>query len=162
MNANPLRPIRFWLALFIFGLVVSSVTAFPLEWELNLLHATVTHPLSPLPQLWPELVAWITLVRTGLVETNARYPFLAYGTDWLAFAHLLIALAFIGPWRDPVKNIWVIEFGLLACVLVIPLALIAGTVRGIPFFWQLIDCSFGVFGFIPLWQARNLTLRFAP
>lgn len=162
MNTLPLNRIRLWLAFFIFGLVVSGVTAFPLEWELNLLHAIVTHPDSPLPQLWPELVAWITLVRNGLVEAYTRYPFLAYGTDWLAFAHLVIAVAFIGPWRDPVKNIWVIEFGLVACVLVIPLALIAGAVRGIPFFWQLIDCSFGLIGFIPLWQARNPTLSFAP
>ncbi|MBL8046224.1 MAG: hypothetical protein JNL09_06770, partial [Anaerolineales bacterium] len=130
MNAITLRRIRFWLTLVIIGLVVSGVTAFPLEWGLNLLHATVTHPVSPLPQLWPEMVAWIAQVRTGLVETYARYPFLAYGTDWLAFAHLVIAIAFIGPWRDPVKNIWVIEFGLITCVLVIPLTLIAGTVRG--------------------------------
>jgi hypothetical protein len=23
--------------------------------------------------------------------------------------------------------------------------------RGIPFWWRLIDCSFGIFGTIPLW-----------
>jgi hypothetical protein len=33
---------------------------------------------------------------------------------------------------------------------VIPLALIAGHVRQIPVGWRLIDCSFGVFGAIPL------------
>jgi len=33
---------------------------------------------------------------------------------------------------------------------VIPLALIAGAIRGIPLGWQLIDMSFGVFGIIPL------------
>jgi len=37
------------------------------------------------------------------------YPFIAYGTDWLAFAHFVIAIAFIGPWRDPVRNVWVVE-----------------------------------------------------
>jgi hypothetical protein len=31
------------------------------------------------------------------------------------------------------------------------LALIAGPVRGIPFYWRMIDCSFGIFGTIPLW-----------
>jgi hypothetical protein len=76
---------------------------------------------------------------------------MAYGTDWLAFAHLVIAVAFIGPLRDPVRNIWVIEFGLIACVAVFPLAFIAGSVRGIPFYWQLIDCSFGVGGGALLW-----------
>jgi len=49
-----------------------------------------------------------------------------------------------------VRNKWVITFGLIACAGVIPLALIAGQVRGIPFAWRLIDCSFGVVGGIPL------------
>ncbi len=40
---------------------------------------------------------------------------------------------------------------MISCVLVIPYALICGGVRSIPFYWRLIDCSFGVFGFIPLW-----------
>jgi hypothetical protein len=80
---------------------------------------------------------------------------MAYGTDWLAFAHFVIAIAFIGPWRDPVKNVWVIEFGMIACVLVIPFALVMGQIRGIPLGWRLIDCSFGVVGFVPLWFVRR-------
>jgi hypothetical protein len=83
-------------------------------------------------------------------EVDRTYPFLLYGYDWLAFAHFVLAILFIGPFRDPVKNIWVIEFGLIACVLVIPLALIAGHFRGIPVGWRLLDCSFGLLGFIPL------------
>ena len=94
----------------------------------------------------------------GLETTGREYPFLAYGTDWLAFAHLVIAVAFWGPLRDPVRNIWVVEFGMIACLLVIPLALICGPIRGIPFCWQLIDCSFGVFGLIPLAIVRRLIL----
>jgi hypothetical protein len=94
---------------------------------------------------------WIATVREGLRETYARYPFVAYGTDWLAFAHLVLAVLFVGPWRDPVKNRWVIEFGLFACAAVIPLALICGPLRGIPVYWRLIDCSFGVVGAVPLW-----------
>jgi len=35
---------------------------------------------------------------------------------------------------------------------------ICGTIRGIPPFWQLIDCSFGGFGLIPLAIVRKLTL----
>ena len=31
--------------------------------------------------------------------------------------------------------------------MIFPLAFIAGPIRGITFYWQLIDCSFGVFGF---------------
>ena len=75
---------------------------------------------------------------------------MAYGTDWLAFAHLVIAVAFIGPLLDPVRNRWVITFGMIACVMVLPLALICGPIRGIPLYWQLIECSLGVFGIIPL------------
>jgi hypothetical protein len=86
---------------------------------------------------------------------SQKYPFIFYGTDWLAFAHVVIAVAFWGPLRDPIKNIWVVEFGMIACVMVIPLAMIFGPIRGIPFFWRLADCSFGVFGIIPLWLVRN-------
>lgn len=82
-------------------------------------------------------------------------PWLSYGTDWLAFAHLVIALVFVGPLRDPVKNIWVIHFGMIACIGVFPLAFIAGSIRGIPFFWQWVDCSFGVIGFVPLYLCHK-------
>src|SRR5437870_13113633 len=76
-------------------------------------------------------------------------------SDLLAFGHFVIAIAFIGPLRNPVKNIWVVEFGMIACVLVVPFALVMGGVRGIPFGWRLVDCSFGVFGIIPLWFCRQ-------
>lgn len=40
---------------------------------------------------------------------------------------------------------------MIACAGIIPLALICGAIRGIPFYWRLIDCAFGVFGIIPLY-----------
>lgn len=147
-RTTTLRWIRAWLIFFIVALVVSGITAFPLETELrwgsDLLRAT------PIPQLAPEFMAWIDRIRDALIATNDDYPFLAYGTDWLAFAHLVIAIAFIGPLRDPVRNIWIIQWGIICCVAVIPLAFIAGSVRGIPVGWMLIDMSFGVVGIIPL------------
>ena len=96
-------------------------------------------------------------MRNGLLETDAKYPFLAYGTDWLAFGHLVIATAFWGPFKNPVRNIWVLEWAMIACVGVFPLALICGPLRGIPFAWRLIDCSFGVVGIGPLWVCRKWT-----
>jgi hypothetical protein len=105
--------------------------------------------------MFPNLAAWISKVHIGLVETNRAHPFLAYGTDWLAFAHVILAILFIGPLRDPVKNIWVIEFGIIACILVVPTAMICGHIRDIPFFWRLIDSSFGVIGLIPLLIVRK-------
>lgn len=154
-EAESLRRIRFWLAAFIVGLVVSGLTAFPLATELRWLagwvHADGVRPLAQ----WSGLLQWIEQVSAALSVTDARYPFLAYGTDWLAFAHLTIAVAFIGPFVDPLQNKWVITFGLIACAGVVPLALIAGQVRGIPMGWRLIDCSFGVIGSVPLLVCRR-------
>ena len=134
--------IRFYLVLVILGLIVSGATAIPLETELRLAARFVDHP-------------WIIKVRDGLIDTYAKYPFMGYGTDWLAFGHFVIAIAFIGPWRDPVKNIWVVEFGMIACVLVVPYAFIMGGVREIPWGWRFIDASFGFIGFLPLWLCRR-------
>jgi hypothetical protein len=138
------KGIRRWIIFFMICLVLSGLTAFPLETELGLL-----------VRMWPvsrngDLYAWVLKVYQGLVDVNGRYPFMAYGYDWLAFAHLVIAAAFIGPLRDPVRNKWIIEFGMIACILVIPLAFIAGEIRGIPLYWRLIDCSFGIAGLLPL------------
>lgn len=148
-NALTLRKqIKAWIIFFIIGLILSGITAFPLETE-----------LAWVCSWWPEqssrLYYWLSKCYEAIKDTNAKYPFMAYGYDWLAFAHIVIAIAFVGPLRDPVKNIWIIEFGCIACIAVIPLALIAGPIRNIPLYWRLIDCSFGVFGIIPLLICRR-------
>jgi len=148
------RKIRIWLVLFLIGLVLSGATAFPLEHEVRWLHALLDG--SPAPRV---LIDWIARVDQGITDTNDKYPFIMYGTDWLAFAHLVIAVAFWGPYRDPVRNIWVIEFGMIACAGIVPLALFAGPVRGIPGWWTVIDISFGVFGVIPLLIVYRLIRR---
>lgn len=134
--------IRRWLIFFMIALFLSGLTAIPAEAELSFLCR-----LFPLRTAMGE---WLDRVYTGVHQTNINYPFIAYGYDWLAFAHFVLAILFIGPYRDPVRNKWVIEFGMIACVLIIPFALIAGQSRGIPLEWRLIDCSFGVAGLIPL------------
>jgi hypothetical protein len=135
--------IRRWIMFFIVALVISGLTAFALETELAWLNRLLeNHPSA--------LYFWIHQVYVALRETNQRYPFLAYGYDWLAFAHLVIAVAFVGVRRDPVRNQWIIQFGRIACCMIFPLAFIAGSIRGIPFAWQLIDCSFGIIGLVPL------------
>jgi hypothetical protein len=91
--------------------------------------------------------------------THEQFPFLGYGTDWLAFAHLVIALLFIGPLRDPVKNVWIIQWGMISCISVFPLVLIAGHIREIPFYWQMIDCSLGMLGFILLFSCYKRIVR---
>lgn len=154
--AARLRRIRLWIAIFIVGLVLSGLTAFPLQHELDLLAR-----MSGVTDATPNdgsLRGWIGFVHAGLRETYQKYPFIAYGTDWLGFAHLILAALFVGPYRDPVRNKFIIEFGLFACAAILPLALIAGPIRGIPFRWQMIDCSFAVGGAIPLWIARRHTI----
>jgi len=150
-----LRRIRLLVMAFIIGLVLSGVTAFPLEWELNLLAHWLGAPPNALPQNYSGLLFWIVTVRNGLRQTNADFPFMAYGTEWLAFGHLVIATAFIGPLREPVRNKWIVDWGLIACAGVLPLALICGPLRGIPFYWRVIDCSFGIIGAIPLLMIRK-------
>ena len=152
---------RFRLSLVIFmtALVVSGLTAFPLRWELDVLCGTLG--VSPNPDLSTVsgLTWWVAFVRQGLRESFGAYPFLAYGTDWLAFAHITIAVYFIGPLMKPTSNTWVLVAGMISCGLVIPLALIAGPIRGIPFYWRLIDCSFGVFGVLPLAYCYSLSRK---
>lgn len=138
-----------WCILFIIaGLAISGITAFPLESELSYFN----HHLGSFPSI---LQPWLHTVYHSLSQTNLQYPYLSYGTDWLAFAHLMLAILFVGPLLNPVKNIWVIQFGLIACLLILPLAFIAGHIRHIPFFWQLVDCSFGVVSAVPLSIAYN-------
>lgn len=144
------KQIKIRLGLFILLLVLSGITAFPIQWELNQVYDFMKDfPANN------ELSLWYFKIHEAVSQTNKQYAFLAYGTDWLAFAHIVIAVAFIGPYRDPVRNIWVIDFGIIACLMIFPLAFICGSIRGIPFFWQLIDCSFGFFGFIMLLWIRK-------
>ena len=152
-QGRALRRIRGLVALFIVGLVVSGVTAIPLESEVTwLARATGAHQLvdAPASTAAPAWAVWLCRVEKALHEMNLEHPFINYGGDWLAF---------VGAWRDPVRNRWLFDFGLLACALVIPYALVFGGLRGIPLWWRLVDCSFGVIGAIPLWLARRAVQR---
>ncbi|NQT88908.1 hypothetical protein HQ560_19225 [bacterium] len=153
------RRITVLVGFFIIALVLSGVTAFPLEWELDTLARWAGAADDAVPADHTGMTMWLLTVRNGLRETYAKYPWYAYGTDWLAFAHIILGIMFIGPLRDPVRNIWVIDVGLIACAGVIVLAMVCGPIRGIPFYWRLIDCSFGVFGAVPLWMVRRWTVE---
>jgi len=148
------KRIRFVLLFFVVALVVSGITAFPLKWEVDIL-LMLLGPGTFMASLWPALSEWIGTVHQGITAVDAQYPFMFYGTDWLAFAHIGIAIAFLGPLRDPVRHVWIVEWGMILCLLVIPLALICGPLRGIPVFWRFFDCAFGAFGIVPLWLARR-------
>lgn len=119
-SSRDLVIIRRWLLFFLLSLLVSGLTAFPIE---TLLGFAVHH--------WPgyakqtALYNWMATVYQAVQSTNLQYPYLAYGTDSLAFAHILFTILF------------------------------AGAVRGIPVYWRLLDTSFGIIGAIPLWIIRK-------
>lgn len=135
--------VKAYILFFIIATVLSGLTTFPLETELGFF---VDH-IKYVPSFLRD---WFIQAYEGFRDTNARYPFISYGIDWLAWAHLVIAMLFIGPLKDPVRNKWVIQWGIICCLLVFPLALIAGHIREVPLYWRLIDCAFGAFGLIPL------------
>src|SRR4051794_28481621 len=103
-----LRLVRGLLLFFMISLFLSGLTAIPVEPELDFLVR-----LFPLDS---QMHVWLSKVLTAYRYVNENHPFLLYGYDWLAFAHFILALLFLGPLRDPVKNIWVIEFGVIACI----------------------------------------------
>jgi hypothetical protein len=160
MNTNQ-RPLlfryRLCLAAFIIGLIVSGLTAFPLRTELSILSKLIgiSDPAASVDA--HGLRHWVGFVDVGLRETYARFPFFGYATDWLAFGHFVIAAFFVLPFVDPARYRGVLYVGLVACTGVILVALVCGPIRGIPFFWTLIDCSFGIFGAIPLLYCLQLT-----
>lgn len=144
VNARLLWRVRWAVGVFIFGLIISGATAMPLDMEVRWLSG------------WQGPGAqWIARVREGLEATGRLYPFMAYGTDWLAFGHFAIAIIYIGAWREPVRNRWLFDAGLILCALVVVYAMVCGQVREIPLGWRLLDCSFGVFGAVPLWLGRK-------
>ena len=156
---HPLLAYRTSLGLFVAGLVVSGLTAFPLLAELSLLCRWLGIDDPSAYETLSGLRRWIAFVFVGLQRTYATFPFIGYGTDWLAFGHLVIAMFFVGPFRDPVRNAWVLRVGLVACAGIIPLALICGAIRGIPLAWRFLDCSFGLLGAVPLLYCLRLTKK---
>jgi hypothetical protein len=137
-----IKIIRRWMVFFMAALFVSGITAMPVERELAFLTSFFRND-TPIDN-------WLEKAHTGVAHTNLHFPFIGYGYDWLAFAHFMLAVLFIGPYKDPVRNKWIVEFGMIACFMVIPFALTAGHFREIPLWWRIIDCSFGIAGLVPL------------
>ena len=156
MAYRPLLENRVRRLLQFYGLVliVIGLTTFPLQPEVALLERLAGNG-SFVGELWPTMGRWLSTVGEAVAVGYGAYPLLQYGTDWLAFAHIVIGIVFLGAARDPVRNVWVVEWGMIVCILVIPTALIFGAVRGIPLFWRILDCAFGVLGIVPLWLARS-------
>jgi hypothetical protein len=147
------------MGLFIMGLVASGVTAFPLLSEMKWATHFMGLDSASSPAGFSGLSFWLLTVRFGLEDIYQRYPWIAYGTDWLAFGHIVIALFFVAALFRPRESRSILYVGILACGLVIPLAFICGPIRGIPFYWRVIDSSFGLLGVLPLLYSLRLLRR---
>lgn len=145
MQATELKQIRRMVSVFIILLLLSGITAFPLIAEVKWM---MTH-IDVFPSFFHP---WIVRVYESVMSTP---DVVLYGTDWLAFAHIIISLFFVGVYIDPVRNKFIIDIGIVACFAIFPLAFICGPIRNIPFYHQLIDCSFGVLGMIPLYYVKR-------
>ncbi|CAN5858909.1 hypothetical protein BH11BAC7_BH11BAC7_28690 [soil metagenome] len=135
--------IRKWIIAFMILLMLSGITAFPVQTELHFL----LHHRNFIPDFF---IPWLCIISNAIDVTAEEFPYLLYGYDWLAYSHIIIALFFIGVYRNPIQNAWVLRIGMIAGCGIFILAAVCGQMRGIPFFWTLIDCSFGIFGMIPL------------
>lgn len=150
-NASLLRRLRLWTAFIIAGLVVSGLTAIPIRTQFDLGARWLGPDFSAGGRIPGFVAQWLATAHRGVLATDQAAPFVWYGTDWLAFGHVVIAIAFIGAWRDPVRNRWLYQFALIAGALVIPWALVFGALRGIPLWWRAVDSLFGLGAMLPAW-----------
>lgn len=134
------RKVQLWTLFFIGLLILSGLTAIPVKEEVNWL-------IQHLPYRDYRITSFLHQVKESL---NSTPTIVFYAFDWLAFAHIVIAVNFIGLLINPVKNKWIVSFGFIACAMIIPFAFVMGSYRGIPLWWQLIDCSFCIGGIITL------------
>lgn len=152
-----IRRIRWMLSLVVLGLILSGLTTFPLIWEVNLLNTWLGSG-SGLSGL-PEVSGFISHIHEGVTLIDRQYPFLRYGLDWLGFAHIAIALAFLGPIQKPLEHYWIVSWAILVCILCVPAILIFGYAREMPMFWSFIDSGFPLLALIPLCIAfKNIQL----
>lgn len=141
--------IRLATLVFMALLIVSGLTAFPLRTEIEWMQA---HAFM----FNDTLQVWIYSVYLAIQQTP---EVMLYGTDWLAFAHIVIALFFLPFYFKPIQYQLNLIIGMTACLLVFPLAFVCGPLRGIPLFHQFIDCAFGLGGFALLYYIYSLTKK---
>ena len=154
-EADLRQRLKIFTGLFVLGLVLSGLTAIPIVTQFNVGRYWFGADFRAGGWLPEAVSTWLVQVDRGIQVADRDAPFIWYGTDWLAFGHIAVGLAFVGAWRNPVGNRWLYDYGLCLCALVVPWAWCFGSLRGIPWWWRLIDSSFGLCGAIPLWLCRR-------
>lgn len=144
-----MRRARWMLVIVSVGLFVAGVTIWPAISELK----AVVHLLWGDSVPAGELHGFLVRAIEGLEVTNANYPFMLYAHDWLAFAHVMLAVLFAGAARDPVRNKWIVQCGLIMCASIPVLAGTCNSIRELPGWWFWIDFAFAPGAALPLWIA---------
>jgi hypothetical protein len=73
------------------SLVLSGLSAIPLVWGVDF----VVDILEEI-EFHSQVFSLMKQVQNVLIFNAEHFPFMAYGKDWLAFAHFLFALLFVG------------------------------------------------------------------
>jgi hypothetical protein len=137
------------LGIVAIGLLLSGVTIWPATWELQALVDVVWGP----GEASGVMHGFVLRVMEAIEQVGVEYPFLFYAGDWLAFAMIVLAILFYGARRDPVRNVWIVQCGLIMCALVPVLAAICVPLRGLPLQWFWVDTAFAPAAGLPLWIA---------
>lgn len=131
---------RWMLVIVSLGLLLAGISVWPAVTEIELVISLLWGEQKPTS----ELHVFLLNAKQGLIETESKYPFILYGLDWLAFAHIVLAILFAGAIRDPVRNKWIVQCGLIMCVGVFVLAAIFVPIRNMPNIWFLFDVFFAI------------------
>jgi len=144
-----LKRTKLMLAIVVFGLIVSAVTIWPAIPELKMAVSIAWGDAEPTGTLHKFVLQAID----GLEAMEADYPFMLYAHDWLAFALIMLAILFAGAIKDPVRNIWIVQCGLIMCALVPIIPVICIPIRNLPWIWFWMDFAFAPAAALPLWIA---------
>ncbi len=146
---DEMKRARLMLTIVSVGLLVSGVTIWPATWELETLVDVVWGP----GESTGVMHGFVLRAIEAIEYVGAEYPFLLYTGDWLAFAMIVLAILFYGARRDPVRNVWIVQCGLIMCALVPVLAAVCVPLRGLPLRWFWVDTAFAPAAALPLWIA---------
>ena len=145
----------FWLVLFFLGVLFGLHTVVFVEAE-TAFFVKYLGSGTAFSEKLPFISSWIDTLYVSVSNTYETYPVIAYCMDWLSYACVVFAIFMIGAIRQPVKNVWIVQVYLIACLLAAVLPFVAGPFRDIPIFWRFIDGSFGIIGFLILLPAYRL------
>ena len=150
-----LKRARIMILIVALGLFFSGITVWPMKWELKTFVEIVWGNNEPKNIIH----SFMLQVINGIDAVEILYPFMLYGYDWLAYAHIMLAVLFAGAIRDPVRNKWIVQCGLVMCAIIPVLAGIFIPLRGLPLYWIFIDSAFAPGAALPLWIALRDILK---